>query len=141
MQIHELRTIIKRKRRRRIGRGGKRGTYSGRGLKGQKSRAGRRIRPAMRDLIARLPKRRGVKHPPVRVKPRIVQLRDLAQFSGEVTPERLREKGLIPARHRGAVKIVGKGKLAAPLMIREIRVSKGAREAVERAGGKVIDRT
>lgn len=59
MQLHELQPKTKNKKKKRIGRGGKRGTYCGRGLKGQKSRAGRRIRPAVRDVILRIPKLRG----------------------------------------------------------------------------------
>ncbi len=59
MQLHEVKPIHKNESRKRIGRGGKRGTYSGKGIKGQKSRAGRKIRPAVRDLIQRTPKLRG----------------------------------------------------------------------------------
>ncbi len=55
-----LQPNIKEKSKKRVGRGGKRGTYSGRGIKGQKSRAGRKMRPAIRDLIQRTPKLRGV---------------------------------------------------------------------------------
>lgn len=64
MQLHELQPNHGYADRKRIGRGGKRGNTSGRGQKGQKSRAGRRIRPAERDLIQRLPKLRGVKNKP-----------------------------------------------------------------------------
>jgi large subunit ribosomal protein L15 len=59
MQLHELAPTHRSKDKKRIGRGGKRGTFCGRGSKGQKSRAGHRIRPAERDLILRLPKLRG----------------------------------------------------------------------------------
>lgn len=59
MQLHQVQPTHKNKSKKRIGRGGKRGTYSGRGMKGQKSRAGRKIRPAVRDLIQRTPKLRG----------------------------------------------------------------------------------
>lgn len=59
MQLHTLKPLHSGRSKKRIGRGGKRGTYSGRGQKGQKSRAGRKIRPAMRDLIQRIPKLRG----------------------------------------------------------------------------------
>ena len=44
---------------RRVGRGGKRGKTSGRGTKGQNARSGRKKRPEMRDIIKKLPKRRG----------------------------------------------------------------------------------
>ncbi len=56
MQLHQLQPSHKNRSKKRIGRGGKRGTYSGRGMKGQKARAGRKIRPAIRDLIQSLPK-------------------------------------------------------------------------------------
>ena len=62
MMIHELPSI--KKRAQRIGRSGKRGSYSGRGVKGQKSRSGRRLRPAERDLILRIPKMRGFANAP-----------------------------------------------------------------------------
>ena len=56
MQLHQISPKLKLKKKKLIGRGGKRGTYSGRGMKGQKARAGRKIRPASRDLIQSLPK-------------------------------------------------------------------------------------
>lgn len=60
MQLHQLKPLHPNKRPKpRVGRGGKRGTYSGRGQKGQRARAGHRIRPASRDLLQRLPKLRG----------------------------------------------------------------------------------
>lgn len=59
MQIHELKPTHKKKEAKKIGRGGKRGTYSGKGMKGQKSRAGRRLEPVVRSLIKKYPKLRG----------------------------------------------------------------------------------
>jgi len=59
VQLHNIQPNTKRKTPKRVGRGGKRGTYSGRGLKGQKSRAGRKIRPQLRDIIKRIPKKKG----------------------------------------------------------------------------------
>jgi large subunit ribosomal protein L15 len=61
MQLHEIKPIYKIKKKKRIGRGGKRGTYSGKGIKGQKSRAGTRFEPIIRGLIKRYPKLRGYK--------------------------------------------------------------------------------
>jgi len=61
MQLHQIQSIHKSKTKKRVGRGGKRGTYCGRGIKGQKSRAGVKIRPAARDLIKKIPKMRGYK--------------------------------------------------------------------------------
>ena len=69
MLLHQLQPNNPNKNKKpRVGRGGKRGTYSGRGMKGQKSRSGHRIRPAERDYIQRLPKRRGFKNKSVRLK-------------------------------------------------------------------------
>ena len=59
MQLHTLKRKTKNKTKKIVGRGGKRGTYSGRGLKGQKARAGRKIRPEFRDLLKKIPKQRG----------------------------------------------------------------------------------
>lgn len=62
MQLHTLARIHPLKSKKRIGRGGKRGTYSGKGVKGQSSRAGRKIRPGTRDLIQQIPKLRGARN-------------------------------------------------------------------------------
>jgi len=59
MQLHQLIPTTKNKSKKRVGRGGKRGAYSGKGLKGQKSRAGRKLRPQLRDIVKRIPKKRG----------------------------------------------------------------------------------
>ncbi len=73
MQLHELKPNYSNKKGKRVGRGGKRGTTSGHGTKGQKSRAGHRIRPAERDLIQRLPKLRGFRNKPKRKKNKLVK--------------------------------------------------------------------
>ena len=66
MQIHQLK-LKKRKKRKTIGRGGKRGTYSGRGNKGQKARSGGNVDPLFEggrsSLVERLKKVRGFKSP------------------------------------------------------------------------------
>jgi len=59
MQLHQLKPKNKSKKVKRIGRGGKRGTYSGKGIKGQRCRAGAKIRPEIRDMIKKIPKKRG----------------------------------------------------------------------------------
>ncbi|HLC99630.1 MAG TPA: 50S ribosomal protein L15 [Patescibacteria group bacterium] len=63
MQLHQLKPTNKKISGKRVGRGGKRGAYSGRGSKGQKSRAGTRIRPGFRGgnepIWKVFPKRRG----------------------------------------------------------------------------------
>ena len=59
MQLDVVQPNHYNKDAKRIARGGKRGRTSGRGQKGQKSRSGRKIRPAIRDLVQRTPKLRG----------------------------------------------------------------------------------
>src|SRR3989344_2803432 len=59
MQLHDLKKSTATKKPKRIGRGGKGGTFSGRGTKGQKARCGHRIRPQLRDEIKKLHKKRG----------------------------------------------------------------------------------
>ncbi len=59
MQTHEITRENPNKKSRQVGRGGTRGKTSGRGGKGQTARAGNKRRPAMRDVIKKLPKLRG----------------------------------------------------------------------------------
>lgn len=103
MQLHELQSQHRTKNKKRIGRGGKRGTYSGRGIKGQKSRAGHKIRPEIRDFIKKIPKKRGYRFKSIKEKPQIVNLKDLEKKYKEgeiVSPKTLLEKGLI-AKFKG----------------------------------------
>ncbi|MBM3257072.1 MAG: 50S ribosomal protein L15 [Candidatus Liptonbacteria bacterium] len=146
MQLHELQKNPAKKRAQRIGRSGKRGSYSGRGVKGQKSRSGRRIRPAVRDLIIRLPKRRGFRNKPIEAKPIPIQVgilgKKLAPLHDSKAPlvvnrEVLQKAGIIPPGFRGAVKILGGGELSASLELHGLPTSKSAKAQIEKAGGKV----
>ncbi|MBI1999241.1 MAG: uL15 family ribosomal protein [Parcubacteria group bacterium] len=147
MQLHDLQPKTRRLKPKRVGRGGKRGTYSGRGGKGQTARAGHRIRPEMRDIIKKLPKKRGHgKHRArsvndSRTKAVPVSLVTLARSFADgaaITAAALREKGLISVRGRTArVKILGKGAITKRFAVSGVRISKGAREAIEKAGGTV----
>jgi len=146
MQIQELKPIHKRKKRKRVGRGGKRGTYAGRGTKGQKARAGRRLKPVIRELIKRYPKLRGYRFKS-KVKSQkskivILNLETLEkQFKAEeqVTPKILLERKII-RRIKGRlprVKILGKGKLSKSLTVENCLVSQKAKEIIEKANGVV----
>src|SRR5438046_459726 len=106
MQTNTLAPKTARITSQRVGRGGKRGKTSGRGTKGQNARAGHRKRPEMRDIIKKLPKRRGHgKNRSRTVRPRIalksVNLAALetAFSAGDtVTPATLYRAGLVKAR-------------------------------------------
>ncbi|MDD3399578.1 MAG: 50S ribosomal protein L15 [Candidatus Paceibacterota bacterium] len=142
MQIHELSPKHKQKRSKRIGRGGKKGTYSGKGMKGQKSRAGRKMKPAIRSLIKRYPKLRGYSFNPLKVKPAIVNTKTIEKKFKEgevVSPKALLEKKLV-RRMKGRepiVKILGDGKLSKAFTFEGCIVSKKAKAVIEKAGGEV----
>ena len=131
MQLHHLKPIHKPRKGRRIGRGGKRGTTSGRGTKGQKARAGHKIRPAERDILKKIPKLRGYKFKSFRLRPAVVNLADLEEkfkTGEEVSPEALIQKGLI-RRIKGrtpAVKVLGTGELKKKLTFKNITFSQSA---------------
>ena len=113
--------------KKRVGRGGKRGTTSGRGTKGQGSRAGNKKRPAKRDLLIRLPKLRGYRNKSIKAKPAILNVGELEK-SKEV---------VFSKKNLGNVKILGSGELKKSITVQGIPVSKSAREKIEKAGGKV----
>lgn len=137
MQLHNLKNP-NGKNKKRVGRGGKRGTTSGRGQKGQRARAGHRIRPAIRDLLMRIPKLRGVKHKPVSQKPFILNVGGLEKFAkdGVLDKKILLEKKIIKKTSR-PVKILGEGEIKVPLSVEGLSVSAKAREKIEKAGGKI----
>jgi len=136
MQIHQLKPKHKLKKKKRIGRGGKKGSYSGKGIKGQRSRAGRKLVPAIRELIKKYPKLRGY-----RFKKRdniiaIVNIENLEKKfkdSEVVSPKTLLEKKLI-RRIKGKtpkVKILGKGEITKKLVIEGCQLSKSAKEKLK----------
>jgi len=142
VQLHQIPSPKNQKSAKRIGRGGKRGTYSGKGVKGQKSRAGRKLRPEWRDMLKSIPKRRGYKFKSIQTKPVILNLADLNKFfkDGEVVSiTTLSKKGLV-TRVKGRmpeVKILGKGELSRKLSIKGLSVSKSVSEAIKKVSGTI----
>ncbi len=132
-----------KKDRKRVGRGdgSGHGTYSGRGSKGQKSRAGYRIRPGFEGgqlpLIQRLPRKRGF-HNIFRTEYSIVGLGKLNIFQAdsEVTPEKLVAAGVVKSLRR-PIKVLANGELNHPLVVKANKFSAAARAKIEAAGGKV----
>ena len=141
MQLHQIKIKIS-KPKKRIGRGGKRGTYSGRGNKGQKSRAGRKMRPEWRDLLKKIPKLRGYKFKPVNAKMVVLNLARLNELFKEhetINIESLLKKGLIAKMNKKipAVKILGDGEVNKKLIIEGLKISASAKEKIEKAGGTI----
>ncbi len=147
MQLNNLTTSRKTRNTQKIGRGGTRGKTSGRGTKGQKSRAGHSIRPEMRDMIKKLPKLRGHgknRSRTVRIdrKPFVaVNLSALeAHFKDgdTVTSRALIDGGVVRTlRATKGVKILGTGTLSKKLTISGCAISDAAAKAVEAVGGTI----
>ena len=130
-------------KRKRVGRGdgSGHGTYSGRGIKGQKARSGKGLRPGLEGgqlpLIKRLPQKRGFVNI-FRTEYDVINVGKLDVFpSGtEVTPERLVAARLIKSTRR-PVKILGDGEIHHHLSVKANRFSLKAREKIEAAGGNI----
>jgi len=141
LTLHNLKSIKgSREKTKRVGRGGKRGTYSGRGMKGQRSRSGGKKGlklKGLKKMIKSIPKKRGFKsmHP----KPEVVNIKQLNvkfENNSEITPKILVEKKII-SKVKYGVKILGSGELKKVLIVKGCIISKSAKEKIEKAGGKV----
>ena len=127
----------------RVGRGdgSGHGTYSGRGCKGQKSRAGYKMRPGFEGgqlpLIKRLPRKRGFVNIS-RKEYSIVNTGKLNVFEAgsEVTPEGLVAAGIIKTL-RHPIKVLAEGDISRPLSVKANKFSAAAKAKIEAAGGKV----
>ncbi len=151
LNLSNLSPAQPRKDRKRVGRGlgsGK-GRYSGRGIKGQKSRSGsHKMRAGFEGgqmpIYMRTGKERGSTSKdampigPFRTYSQPVNVAGLERFDAgtEVTPELLKEAGLIRTTRKD-VKILGKGELTTTLTVVAHAVSASAREKIEAAGGSV----
>lgn len=132
-----------KKRRRRVGRGDGSGggSYSGRGIKGQKARSGKGPRPGYEGgqlpLIKKLPMLRGFTNI-FKKKFSLVKIEMLNQFpeNAQITPESLFESGLVN-NNKLQVKILGNGDLIKPLTVSAHKFSKSAHEKIVDAGGVV----
>ncbi|OGN13946.1 MAG: 50S ribosomal protein L15 [Candidatus Yanofskybacteria bacterium RIFCSPHIGHO2_02_FULL_43_22] len=156
MNLSQLKPNTVRKSKKRVGRGGKRGTFSGKGSKGQKSRAGAGVKPGFRGGDNRIwqlfPKQRGASKKPggkgLYAKHRFYQLRhnkstvvnikELNKFTDgdTITPQTLFEKGVL-SREVKEVKVLGDGELSKKLVFEGFSLSKSARDKVIKAGGTI----
>lgn len=142
-RLHELvPSPGSRTRSRRVGRGtgSSRGKTAGRGHKGQKARAGGTVRPGFEGgqtpLQRRLPKR-GFTNAPFKRVLAEVNVEALNRFDDDtdVTPELLRDQGLVKGRWDG-IKVLGGGELSRRLTVRAHAFSRSAVEKIQAAGGK-----
>ncbi|HEX4494772.1 MAG TPA: 50S ribosomal protein L15 [Thermoanaerobaculia bacterium] len=139
MKLHDLSPAKGSKHsKKRVGRGpgSGLGKTAGRGEKGQKSRTGYSSRPGFEGgqmpLVRRVPKRGFTNI--WRSEYAVVNLSQLAEMEGDVTPDSLREAGLV--RRGRKVKVLGDGEIGKPLHVVADKFSKSAREKIEAAGGR-----
>lgn len=142
MQIHTLQRNTPQKASKLVGRGGRRGKTSGRGHKGQKARAGHKIRPEVRDMIKKIPKLRGYNFKSIQKKAIVVNVSRLEVFGkgAVITPEFLFTKRIISTKKdlKCGVKILGNGELTVALTVKGCYVSESAAEKIKAAGGEVL---
>ena len=149
LNLTSLKPAQSQKDRKRVGRGNSsgKGRYSGRGIKGQKSRAGsHKMRAGFEGgqmpIYMRLGKQRGATSKdampigPFRTSTAPINVSALDRFDdgAEVTPESLVEKGLLK-NTKTDVKLLGQGDLSKKLSVTVHAASASAREKVEAAGG------
>ena len=151
MQIHELQPKNKFKKKKRIGRGGKRGTYSGKGMKGQKSRSGTKrgslVEKGRSSWVKRFPKLGGFQS--VYLSNIVVKTSQIEKYfkTGETVDEKsLIKKGIIDKPKRGKsgkkqlIKILDdKTKLTKKITLSGCLASKKVQTAITKAGGEVKD--
>lgn len=141
-QVHEIKFRLKKSKR--IGRGGKRGNYSGRGIKGQKARAGAKIKPGWREILLKFPKLRGSGN--IKIEKKIVEVNlDLInKFFNEneiVNQENIIKKEIVSipkSLSSFRIKILGRGKLTKKLVFsKDLLFSRRALEKIQNQGGIV----
>jgi large subunit ribosomal protein L15 len=129
-------------KRKRVGRGdgSGHGTYSCRGLKGQKSRSGGGVHPlfegGQNPLVKRLPYKRGFTNV-FRTEYAIVNLSRLSTFpeDAEVTPEGMVSAGIVKGSTK-PIKVLGNGELTHRMVVKAHKFSQAAKNKIELAGGK-----
>lgn len=143
--LHQLKRVGSRAKK-RVGRGGKRGKTAGRGTKGQNARSGRKKRPEMRDIIKKIPKRRGfgknrgrtvVGDRPRTIPVPLSEIEQIFDSATEITLKSLVERLSLNTRGGIPVKIVGGGVIQKKLSVKGVQVSASVRAAIEKAGGSV----
>lgn len=142
MQRHDLKPKTKRTKKTLRGRGDK---TAGRGTKGQKARAGHKIRPEIRDFIKTLPKLRGRGvniNKSIKVKPTSITLGAIsAAFKAKdiVSPSTLHKKGLVSkvSGKLPQVKVLATGEIDKALTFIDCLTSQAVKEQIEKIGGKI----
>ncbi|MDD5287672.1 MAG: 50S ribosomal protein L15 [Dehalococcoidales bacterium] len=136
-----------RKDKKRVGRGdgSRKGTFSGRGCKGQKSRSGFRMKPGFEGgqlpIIKRLPSQRGFNNI-FKTEYDVVNIGQLSIFEAgtEVDIVKFLTSGLVKTGQK-PIKVLGEGEIDRPLTVKAEKFSATAKSKIEAAGGKVEEVT
>lgn len=142
LTLHNLKGL-KNKKKKRLGRGNAsgKGTYSGRGLKGQRARSGGKSGLKLRGFkqnLLNLPKFKGMKS--LTANNQVVNLSSLEKNykDGEkVNPESLLKNKLIDTI-KVPVKILNNGELKTKLEVEDCLVSNSAKAVIEKVGGRLV---
>ena len=132
-------TVGSKKRRMRVGRGGIKGTYSGRGMKGQNARTGGGVRPGFEGgqtpLLRRMPKLKGFRNPnKVAYFPlNIGRLDQLFEDGAKIDAESLIKRGMISKPCK--IKLLGNGETSKKFTVIVDLASASAAKKLEKAGG------
>ena len=132
------------KKRKRVGRGNAsgHGTYSTRGLKGQRSRSGGKSglkKRGLKMMLQRIPKKKGfTSRKPSYVAINIGMLDTLFNDGDVVTTQSLMKRGVISKKEKRYIKVLGTGKLSKKLTVKAHDFSQSATDAIMKAGGKAI---
>lgn len=147
MQMNQLTRKTPNTKHVQVGRGGKRGKTAGRGTKGQNARGNTRKRPQLRDIIKKIPKKRGYgknraksNYEKPEVFPVNLGLLDSVFESGAtISPVSLLEKGILKSVRlpKAGVKVLATGTLTKKFHITDCTISATAKEKVLAAGGTV----
>ena len=141
MQVHQLKKNSTFKAKKRVGRGGKKGTYCGAGGKGQKGRSGARFKPIVREWLKKYPKLRGYNFN-TQTEVSVINLSELETFfqAKEVISPAILVKKRIIRRVDGkipTVKVLGRGDVTKSFVIEGCVVSAKAKEKLEKAGSTI----
>jgi len=141
MQLHQLKKNSTFKPKKRVGRGGKKGTYCGAGGKGQKGRSGARFKPIVREWLKKYPKLRGYNFG-TKTEVSVINLSELEalfESSAVINPSALvakrairRVDGKIPT-----IKILGRGEVSKTFTIEDCIVSEKAKEKLVKTGSTI----
>lgn len=144
MQLNNLKLKNKKQAKKIIGRGGKKGTYSGKGCKGQKARSGAHVNPLFEGgrstLIDHMKKVRGFKSSQIGMEVKLSQLEKHFQDGEVVSAKSLLEKKLVKkVTTKSKIKILGdKDKISKKFIIeKDLPLSASAKNVVEKAGGSI----